>query len=79
MRALGRVQAVIGNHQPLDRPSSNNVGFENLVDIRFGDVPIPDGFRINNDVRSMLALVKAAGLIGPDLPFEPAFRKLLLE
>jgi hypothetical protein len=73
------VQTGIGQAQPLDRMSANNVRFDDLVDVGFGNVPLPDCVRIDDDRRPVLALVQAAGLIRPHFALQAALRELLLE
>jgi hypothetical protein len=51
------IQALVGDHQALDWPSTKNVRVENLIDIRGRYVSIPNRFRVNNDVGTMLTLV----------------------
>src|SRR5437879_1157763 len=41
--------------EPLDRTSSENVRLDDLIDIGFGDMSIPDGVRIHDDIRPVLA------------------------
>jgi hypothetical protein len=55
------------------------VRLDDLIDIGFGDMSIPDGVRIHDDIRPVLALIEAAGLVGPDSPFKPSQRQLLFE
>src|SRR5512133_2352942 len=40
---------------------------------------VPNPVWIYNDIRSMFALIKAAGFVGPDLVLEAACREFLLE
>ena len=42
-------------------------------------MPVPDRFRIDHDIRPVLALVEASGLIGAHSSFESAFGEFLLE
>ena len=73
------IEAGVGQAQPLDRLTANDVGFDDLVDVGFGDVPVPDGFWIDNDRRTVLALIEASGLIRPHFALQAALRELLLE
>src|SRR5512143_760117 len=79
MRAGRRIEARVRRYQPLDGFSTNDVRIENLVDIFRGDVSIPNRLRINNDIRAVLALVEASGLIGADLSLQAAPRDSCLE
>jgi hypothetical protein len=79
MLASLRVQARIGQPQPLDRLPAKNMRLDNLRDIRLGDVSIPNRIRINDHIRSVLALVEAARLIRPHAPLQPVLSQFLLE
>jgi hypothetical protein len=73
------IQAGIRQPQPLNRLSSDDVRFHDLFDIGRGNVSIPDCVRVDHDVRPVLALIKTAGLIGPDLTLQSALGEFLLE
>jgi hypothetical protein len=73
------IQAGIRHAKPLDRFAAHDVRFDNFIHIGFGDEPIPHRFGINDEVRSVLALVEAAGLVGPYAALEAALRQFLLE
>jgi len=73
------VQARIGQHQTLDGFAADDVRVDDFVDVGFGDVAIPDSIGINNQVRAVLALIEAAGLVGADFALEAALRQFLLE
>jgi len=79
MRAGLRIQARIRNDQPLYRLIAADVRVENLIHIARGNVTIPNGLRINDHSRAVLALVKAAGLVGPHPRLKPALRQPCLE
>ena len=51
--------------------SAENVRFNNFFDVGFSDMSVPDCVRVDHDVRTVLALIKAAGLIGVDFTFQP--------
>lgn len=74
-----RVEAVFGETQALDGPPFDDVRLHNLLDIGFADMSIPDRFGINHNVRSVLALVEASGLIGAHAAFQPMLGEFLLE
>ena len=65
--------------ESLDRTSSKDVRLDDLINIGFGDMSIPDGIRIHNNIRPMLALIEAAGLVGADSASEASHRQLLFE
>ena len=73
------IKAGVGQAQPLDWMSANDVRFDDLVYVGFGNVPVPDGFWIHNDCRTVLALIQTAGLIRPHFALQAALRELLLE
>ena len=73
------VQARVRDAQSLDRLSADDVRFDDLIHIGFGDVAVPDRFGIDHKVGSMLALVEAAGLVGSHSAHEPVLRQFLLE
>ena len=79
MRAMGVVQAALGDHQvvedlaPQDRPG------DDPRDVRDGHVPVPDPLGIDHDGRPVLALVEAAGMIGPGDRPETRLLQLHLE
>jgi hypothetical protein len=55
------------------------VGFDDLVDVSLGDVSIPHGLGIDDEVRAVLALIETAGLVGSYFAFESALCQFLLE
>ena len=73
------IEARFGELKPFHGLSPDDVRLDDFIHIRFGDVPIPDRVRIDHDVWSMLALIEAARLIGANLAFQAALRKLLFE
>lgn len=79
MFAPGSVQASVSQHQPLDRFATDDVRFDDLIDVSFGDVPIPDGFRIDHEIWAVFALIEAARLVGAHTALESTFRQFLLE
>jgi hypothetical protein len=50
-----------------------------FIDIFCSNPAVPNPVWIYNDIRSMFALVKAAGFVGPDFVLEAACREFLLE
>ncbi len=79
MFTRGSVEAFIGQYEALHRFATNNVGLDDFIDIGFLYVSIPDGLRINDEIRPMLALIETSSLVGSHFAFEPAFRQFLLE
>lgn len=79
VRTVIGIQALVGDHQPLDRPSAKNVRVENLIDIGERNMPVPDRFRVDDHIGTMLTLIKAASLVGAYPSLESAFRYSGLE
>lgn len=79
MRARFRVQAFIGETEAVDWLSVDDVGFDNFVDIGLSDVSVPDCFRIDDQIRAVLALIEASGLVGADASLETAGGEFLLK
>ena len=73
------IDASFGQHQPFDRMSSHQMRGNNFIHVGFRDVPIPDGFRINDHGWPMFALVQAAGLVDADTPLQAGHIYGLLE
>ena len=68
------VEAGILQAKPFYWPSAEDVGVDDLVDVGFCDMAIPDGVWIHDYVRAVLALIQAAGLIGAYSAFQAALR-----
>lgn len=64
------IQARISNKQPLYRFIANDVRLDDLIDICRRDPAIPHGIGINDNIRAVLALVKAAGLVRSNGAFD---------
>jgi hypothetical protein len=73
------IQTGIWQSQALYWFSSNNVRFDNFVHVGGGYAPVPDGFRIDDQVGTVLALIEATGLVGSHSFFQSALRQLLFE
>ncbi len=65
MRATLRIQALIGNAQPLHWPPAHQVLRDNLRRILRLHIPVPNRFRIHNHRRPVFALVQAQGFVDP--------------
>jgi len=72
VRAVFCVDALIGQAQTFDRPPGDQVLGDNLRRVFRLDVPIPDRLGVNDDYRSVLALVKAAGFVDAHLAAQPS-------
>ena len=55
------------------------MGIDDFVDVGFGHVAIPDGFRVDHEIGAVLALIETALLVGPDPAFETALGQFLFE
>jgi hypothetical protein len=73
------IQAAVGKYQALHGISADNVGVDNFINVREGNATIPNGFRVNHQIRAVLALIQTACLVRPDFPLQPLFCELLLE
>ena len=74
-----RVEAGIRQPEPFHWFAADDVRFDDLLDIGFGDVPVPDGVWIDNEVGAVLALVEAARLIGAHSSFQSTLGQFLFE
>jgi hypothetical protein len=54
------IQAALGQHQALDWFATDDVGFDDLVDVGLGKVSIPDGIGIDHEIRAVFTLIKTA-------------------
>jgi hypothetical protein len=79
MRTTLCIQASIRQPQPLDRTSMQQMFSHYLFDIFRRNSPIPNRIRIDHQNWPMLALVKTAKLIRPNLPLQPSFLHRILE
>jgi hypothetical protein len=77
--AGGSIQAGVGQHQALHRLSTDDVRFDDFVNIGLGDVSVPYGIGIDHDIRAMLALIETAGFVSTDLSLESAISQFLFE
>lgn len=79
MRTVRRIQAFLGDRQPLDGPSMQQMLPHNLVHIFRLYKAIPDRVRINDHRGPVLALVQATGFVCAYCGFSPAFLILSLK
>jgi len=79
MFATRRIQARRHEHQSLYRFAAHNVRVDDFVNVRLGHASIPNGLRVDNYSRPVLALIKAPRLIGPDSPLEAALRQFFFD
>ncbi len=70
--ALG-VETGIGQPKPLYGAAVEEVLGDDLLDILDVDEAVPDGLRVDHDDGAVLALVEAAGLVGPDMVLQSGF------
>jgi len=77
--AIGGVDAGIRQHQALDGFAANYVRVDDLVHIGGSYATIPDGIGIDDKVGSVLALVKAAGLVRAHFPLQATLGQFLLK
>jgi hypothetical protein len=79
MLAGSGIDAAFGQQQPFDRTPRHQMGGNNLIHIGFRDMPIPDGFRIDDHRWPMFALVQAAGLVDADASLQAGHIHSVLE
>ncbi len=79
MLATGRVYAGFPQPQPLHRFASHKVRVDDFIHIGGRNPAVPDRFRINHQVRTMLTLVQAARLVRPYSSLQSAFPQFLLK
>src|ERR1700687_654357 len=77
--ATRSVQAGICQAEAFDRFAAEDVGLNNLFDVGLGDVSIPDCVWIDDDIRTVFALIEAARLIGAYFPLQSSLGQFLLE
>jgi hypothetical protein len=79
MLARGSVQAIVGQHQALDRLTADDVGVNDFIDVGLSNASIPNRIGIDYEVWAVFALIETARLVGPYFAFEAAFREFLFE
>jgi len=70
MRAVVAIDAGLGQAQPFYRTASHEMLLDDLLDVMWMHIAVPDGFGIDDHHRAVLALVQAGRLIGPNLVLE---------
>jgi len=66
VRADGGVKAIVGNKKSLDGTAADEVLADDLGHVFDFDPTVPDGFRVDDDGRAVLALLEASGLVDAD-------------
>ena len=79
MRAAGRIEAVIHQHEPLNGPAMHQVLCHNLLYVFRLYKAVPYRFRIDDDCGAVFALVKAARFIRANRVFQAHIFHLVLE
>ena len=72
MFASGCVEAAIRSNEALYRLATENMRLDYFIDIFCSNPAVPNCVGVYNDIRSMFALVKAAGFVGADFVLEAA-------
>jgi hypothetical protein len=70
MFAYVGVDAALGQQQSFYRTPRQQMRGNNFIHIGFSDMPIPDGFRVDDHGWPMFTLVQAAGLVDADSSFK---------
>src|SRR2546429_562504 len=73
------VQAGVCQAEALDGLAAEDVRVDNLVDVGFGDMSVPDCIRIDHKVGAVFALIEAPGLVRAHSALQSALGQLLLE
>lgn len=73
------VQAGVCEAQALYRAAAEDVRFDDLIEVGLGDMSVPDGVGVDDDVGAVFALVEASGLIGTNFAFQSARGQFLFE
>ena len=79
MLTIRRIDAFFLQSQPLHRNPTGNVRFNDLGHVVGTNSPVPDLIRINDHVRSVLALVQTTGFVGANCCLQTARRYRVLE
>src|SRR4051812_1354377 len=79
MRTRRCIQTSIGYHQPAHGLPTDDVRLYDLIEVFFANPAVPNRFGINHHVRSMLALIEAAGLVRAHPALQPTVAKLRLQ
>jgi len=79
MGTVGIVKAAFGNQEIIEDFSSQDCFGDDPGNVLGGDPAIPDSLGIDHDGRSVLALVEAAGMIGPGQGAESGLPEFDLE
>ena len=79
MLAGVRIEAGLGQTQALEGPAFDDMRLDDFCNVGLGNVAIPDRIGIDDDVRSVLALIETPGLVSAHSPFQTSFGKLLFE
>lgn len=66
MGTSSSVDAGIGQYQPLDGLSTDDVRTDDFLYVIFGDVSVPDGIGIDHHVGTVLTLIETSRLVGTD-------------
>ncbi len=77
--AGGGVQAGVGEAESFYRVAAEHVRFDDLVDVGFGDVSVPNSVGVDDEVGAVFALVEASGLVGADFALQSALGQFLFE
>ena len=79
MPAAFRVDAIVRQHESFYRATGYQMRGNNFSYIRVGDMPVPDGLRIDDHGLSMFALVETPSLIDANLAFQTSSVHSLLK
>jgi hypothetical protein len=79
VRTGDRVEAIVGDYQTAHRLAAEDVRLDDLVQVFVAYSSVPYRFRINDHIRSVLALVETARLVGANAALKSARGELGFE
>ena len=79
MRAVGVIEASVIDEEVVEDFAAEEGFLDDAGDIFESDAAVPDALGVDDDGGAMLALVEAAGLVGPSEVAEAGFLEFLFE
>lgn len=73
------VQAGVGQHETFNRFAAEDVRVDDFVNIGLGDMSVPNGIGVDDEVGAVLALIETSGLVSAHFAFEATLRQFLFE
>jgi hypothetical protein len=79
VRTTGGVDTFVGQSQPRDGHAADDVAVDDLVDISFANEAVPHHIGVDDDGRTVLALVETARPVRADVSIQSTLGERLLE